>query len=113
MRHLMIAAAVLLSPSMASATCTGTGNYRYCTDNSGNSYSINRYGNSTQMQGSNARTGSNWSQQSYRNGNTTQTYGNDSQGNSWSSTSTPTGTFGTDSSGRSFYTPNYGYRKRQ
>jgi hypothetical protein len=42
----------------ASAGCIGSGSFQTCNDNSGNSYTINRFGNSTTMNGYNAQTGS-------------------------------------------------------
>lgn len=103
----IIAAAALLACFSASAACTGTGSYRFCTDDSGNSYNVNRIGNNTYVQGNNAQTGSNWSQETHRSGNYSNTTGRDSDGNSWNSTTyrSPSGTSfttGTDSNGNSF-----------
>jgi hypothetical protein len=88
------------------AACVGTGNFRTCTDNAGNSYNIQRFGNSTTMSGTNPRTGSEWSQQSHTFGNTTNTYGRDATGRTWNSTTITTpGTtqqFGRDSRGQPF-----------
>src|SRR5690606_40219596 len=49
----------------AQAACVGSPGFQTCTDNSGNSYSVQRFGGSTYMQGRNSATGSNWSQQSH------------------------------------------------
>ena len=88
------------------ANCTGSANFYNCYDvRSGNSYSVQKYGNSTSMQGYNSGTGNSWSQQSYNYGNTTNTYGTASNGSSWNQTTTPYGTYGTDSRGNSFYAP--------
>ena len=89
------------------AACTGTGAYQTCYDsNTGNSYNVQRYGNTTQMNGTNSRTGSSWNQTSQTYGNTTQHTGRASNGNSWNSTQTEIGgtTYynGTDSNGNSF-----------
>jgi len=71
----------------ASAGCYGSSSVYNCYDyQSGNSYSVQKYGNSTYMQGYNAGTGSSWSQNSNSFGNTTFHNGTDSRGNSWSTT---------------------------
>lgn len=92
----------------AEAGCIGSSSFQTCTDSSGNSYTVNRFGNTTQMRGYNRRTGSSWSQRSTTMGGTTfhngttngrnwnmqqrsfgnmQTYsGSDSRGNSFSYT---------------------------
>lgn len=80
---LALAAAFVFVVSAADAACFGTGAFRSCTDDSGNSYTINRLGNSTYMNGHNARTGSTWNQNSNTFGNTTIHNGRDSSGNSW------------------------------
>jgi hypothetical protein len=93
----VLLASVLVSslvPMALHASCTTYGTYTTCTD--GNTY--NRLGNS--VYGSNARTGSTWSQHQF--GNTT--IGNDSKGNSWSTTTTPYGSYGYDSNGNSWNT---------
>ena len=73
---------------------------------SGNSYSINRIGNTTYLNGSNASTGSTWSQTSSTWSDTTYHSGRAADGNAWNSTqirgSYGTSTYGTDSRGRSF-----------
>ena len=92
--------------STAQAQCVGYGAYKTCSDSSGNNYSIQKYGNTTNMQGNNSRTGSSWSQTSQTFGNTTITNGRAANGNSWNSTTRQIGntTFinGTDSNGNSF-----------
>ncbi len=89
------------------AQCIGSDYLSSCNDNSGNSYTVQRIGNSTYMNGSNARTGSNWSQQSQQIGNSTYTTGRASDGNTWNSTTTNYGNgnysiSGSDASGNSF-----------
>ena len=89
------------------AQCIGSDYLSSCNDNSGNSYTVQRIGNSTYMNGSNARTGSNWSQQSQQIGNSTYTTGKASDGNTWNSTTTNYGNghysiSGSDASGNSF-----------
>lgn len=102
----LIFAGALTGGALAQSTCFGSDSFKTCTDASGNSYTISKFGNSTLLQGNNARTGSSWSQQSYTYGNTTQTYGQSADGDSWNMTqfASPSGTqyFGTDSDGNSF-----------
>lgn len=102
----IIAAAAIFAAFSAQAACYGTGAFRTCTDDSGNSYTVNKLGNSTYVQGTNAETGSTWSQQTHRSGNTSSTYGSDAAGNSWNSNTyrsgSSTNTYGTDSNGNSF-----------
>jgi len=88
MRKLIfIAAALLASGAAAHANCVGTKSFSTCYDaDTGNSYTVQRYGDSTYMNGNNARTGSNWSQSTQSYGNTTFQNGRDSRGNSWSTT---------------------------
>jgi len=63
--------AFLLIASAAHAACVGMPAFQTCNDAAGNSYTVNRLGNTTMMQGSSALTGSQWSQQSTTFGNTT------------------------------------------
>ena len=80
-----LVAITFLAAATANATCYGTGAFRTCNDAYGNSYNIQSYGNTTNMQGSNAQTGSTWTQNSQTYGNTTYIQGN-SNGNSWNQT---------------------------
>lgn len=97
---------LLASAPLASAACYGTGANRTCSDNQGNTYQVQQYGASTHVQGNNARTGSRWSQDSQRIGNSTFTTGRASNGNQWNATTTTIGnatyTTGRDSQGRRF-----------
>jgi hypothetical protein len=106
MRIIHVAVVLALSTSSAWANCVGSGNFRSCYDNSGNSYSVQRFGNNTIVNGHNGRTGSSWSQNSIDLGNSTYTTGRAANGNSWSMNQFRAGsnTFysGTDSRGRSF-----------
>ena len=106
MKTILLAAVILSTAAAAHSACLGSGSLRTCTDDSGNSYTINKLGNSTYVQGSNAQTGSTWSQETHRSGSTSNTYGRDSDGNSWNSNTyrsgSSTNTYGTDSNGRSF-----------
>lgn len=103
-----LAALGLMIPTAANAGCVGTGKLKTCWDNNGNSYTVNKIGNSTYANGYSSQTGSTWNQQSYKSGTTTQTYGQAANGRSWNQTSTPYSTYGTDSDGNSYYSPNYG-----
>lgn len=78
--------ALSLITAPAYAMCVGSSNFQSCTDTSGNSYTVNRMGNTTIMQGNNYRTGSNWNQTTTTYGNTTFHNGVDKDGDSWSST---------------------------
>ncbi|TFH85235.1 hypothetical protein EQG41_18140 [Billgrantia azerbaijanica] len=86
MRSLITAAAILAAAlsSPAMAGCSSFGSSTNCYDaQSGNRYSIQEYGNTTIMRGSNPRTGSRWSQRSNTIGGSTYHRGRDAQGNSW------------------------------
>lgn len=102
----IICTLLLSIPLFSHAACYGTGAFRSCTDDSGNSYTVQRYGNTTQVQGYNANTGSTWNQSSSTYGNTTQTYGTAVNGQNWNSTTIVSpgmvNQSGTDSNGRSF-----------
>ncbi len=102
-----LAIALVFGASQSMAECFGSDSFQTCYDGSGNSYTVNRYGNTTSTNGYNAQTGSTWSQQSHTYGNITQHNGA-SNGNSWNMTQTQNGfgqTFsGTDSGGNSFHT---------
>lgn len=99
-------ASMFLFTGAASAECIGSGNLKTCFDNNGNSYTVQKFGDSTYVDGSNSRTGSTWSQQSQKLGDSTYTTGRDADGNSWDSTTTKMGGStvinGTDSDGDSF-----------
>jgi hypothetical protein len=96
----------LLSCAAAGAACYGSGSFQTCNDSSGNSYEVKRYGNTTQIQGTNTQTGTSWSQSARSAGNTTFHQGTASNGASWSGTSQNVGgaTFhrGIDGQGRSY-----------
>ncbi|WP_404377847.1 hypothetical protein [Vreelandella aquamarina] len=99
-----IAALAFSGPTLAQSNCYGSDSYQTCYDTqSGNNYNIQRYGNTTSLQGSNPRTGSTWNQNSQTIGNTTYHNGTSASGNTWNGTSTRIGgtTFhqGTDSDG--------------
>lgn len=105
MKRLLISVALYAFASVSFANCFGSASNYSCNDTSGNSYNVQKYGNSTNMQGRNAGTGGTWTQNSQTYGNTTQIQGN-TNGNSWNQTiqTMPGMTIqsGTDSHGRSF-----------
>lgn len=104
----MIATLCLLYAASANAQCFGTGNYRSCYDPAtGNQYNTIRFGGTSITNGSNAVTGSTWSQTTNRIGGTTSiTNGIDSDGRSWSQTINRVGDttyqHGTDATGKPF-----------
>ena len=86
--------------SSANAACFGTDTMYSCNDiQSGNSYQVNKLGDSTYMTGTNSRTGSTWRQNSTTYGNTTQQNGTSSNGNTWRQTIQDNGAMGTTYSG--------------
>ncbi|HHQ4739203.1 hypothetical protein [Aeromonas jandaei] len=101
-------ASMLLFAGAASAECIGSGNLKTCYDNSGNSYTVQKFGDSTYVSGYNSKTGSSWNQDSQKIGNSTFTNGKAADGQSWNSTSTKIGdsvmTYGKDSNGKPFTT---------
>lgn len=108
MKAIIAAAALVALAPAAYANCVGSDSFYTCYDTgSGNSYTVNRFGNTTMMTGNNTRTGSMWSETTNRFGNNAYTSGQASNGNSWSRTTTPYGTFGTDSRGNAF--SNFGF----
>ena len=88
MRRVGFAAAIvtIFVVNVASAACYGTDTFQNCDDNSGNSYTINRFGDTTMMTGGNAQTGSSGSQNSTTLGDTTFHNDRASSGNSWNAT---------------------------
>ena len=88
MKTILVALVAGLFASSASAACYGSKSFQTCSDDSGNNYTVQRFGNSTYMQGYNSRTGSNWSQNSTTFGSTTFHNGRDKDGNSWNTTCT-------------------------
>lgn len=86
---LALAATLSLAVSAgASANCIGSGSFKTCYDTqTGNNYTVQKFGDQTYMQGNNPRTGSTWNQNSNTIGNTTFHNGQSADGNSWSGTS--------------------------
>ena len=84
----------------AQASCFGSDTLYSCNDlQSGNTYQVNKLGNTTYMTGNNARTGSRWSQTSNTYGNTTYQNGTSSDGSTWRQTIQNNGAIGTTYSG--------------
>ena len=104
--HALAFLASLLIASSANAACIGSGSFQTCYDSSGNSYTVNRYGNQTQINGYNAYTGSQWSQRTNTMGNTTY-YNGQTNGQQWNMIQQNYGGMqtysGTNSVGQSFY----------
>lgn len=71
----------MLCPIVSWAGCFGSDSFQTCNDNSGNSYNVQRFGNTTNVQGHNSSTGSSWNQNSTRMGNQTTTRRQDADGN--------------------------------
>jgi hypothetical protein len=106
MKKTLLTAAVLIS-APAFANCIGGAYLQTCNDVNGNSYTVNRMGNTTQVSGYNPNTGSQWNQTSQTIGNSTYTNGRAANGASWNETQTNYGNGmrsinGTDSNGNSF-----------
>lgn len=93
---------IFSSVNISLAGCYGTKSNYTCNDSSGNSYNVQKFGNTTNVYGNNGRTGSSWSSTTNRMGNNSYTTGRAANGNSWSTTTTPYGSFGTDSNGNSW-----------
>jgi hypothetical protein len=68
------------------SNCFGSDLFKTCTDQSGNTYQIQKFGNSTYVNGSNPNTGSQWNQQTQKIGNTTFHQGQAGNGQSWNIT---------------------------
>lgn len=84
-------ALALVLPIAANASCIGSGNFYTCSDPNGNNYTVNKFGNTTQVNGSNSATGSTWSQTTHSTGNMAIHNGTAANGNSWNGTSTNLG----------------------
>jgi hypothetical protein len=111
-RILALVLGAAFATGLAHAECYGTGTVQTCYDaQSGNSYTVTRIGQQTDVQGYNAQTGSNWSQTSTHIGNSTLTNGLDSQGRSWNETTTRVGSTiiqdGTNANGQPFSNTQY------
>jgi len=108
-RILLSASAVLATffSAAAFANCIGTSTMQTCTDNNGNSYQVNRFGNMTTVNGYNGQTGSSWNETSNTYGNRTVINGTAANGASWNENITNFGNGtrmidGTNSQGQSY-----------
>lgn len=81
---LALTVAILGVPLVARAACIGSDTLATCTDDSGNTYTVNRMGDTTMVNGSNPD-GSTWSQTSQTMGNMTVTNG-ETNGQPWNMT---------------------------
>ena len=57
MKNVTVALALSCAAICSQAACFGSGAMQTCTDNQGNSYNVQRFGNTTTMQGSNVANG--------------------------------------------------------
>ena len=87
MRRVGFAAAIvtIFAVNVASAACYGTDTFENCDNSSGNSYTINRFGDTTMMIGGSVQTGNSWSQDLATLGDTTFHNDHTNNGNSWDS----------------------------
>jgi|TARA_R100001143_G_scaffold25537_1_gene25789 hypothetical protein len=102
MKRTLAIVALSLAAQSAVAGCFGTGSFKSCTDDSGNTYNVQKFGNTTHLDGY-STDGSHWSQNSNTVGNTTYHDGYSADGDSWNGTTTRIGdtlyNSGTDSDG--------------
>lgn len=91
MKRFLLGAMLAMGAAAAGATCFGSGSMQTCNDANGNSYTVNRIGNTTTVNGFNINTGSTWNQTSTAMGGTTFHNGTAANGNFWSGTSTTMG----------------------
>jgi hypothetical protein len=85
-KQFLTVAALAFAAANASAVCYGSAERRTCYDDAGNSYTTTKIGSVSTTSGYNARTGSNWSQQSQTYGNTTYMSGTAANGKQWNGT---------------------------
>lgn len=106
LKSIVVAALIVMSGS-AAAQCVGSNQFATCTDMNGNSYTVNRMGGMTTVQGMNSN-GNTWNETTTNvGGGMSMTHGTDSNGNSWNETQTNLGggmhsVTGTDSNGNSY-----------
>jgi hypothetical protein len=99
------AVAMFASTSAAFAACSGYGDVQHCTDDTGNEYTVRRYGDRTVVDGYNPQTGRSWSETARRDGDRTRISGYAANGESWDETIVDRGNgrrhiSGTDSHGK-------------
>ena len=107
----ILAACCLAAAAPVLAQCYGSETVKTCYDGSGNTYNVQRVGSQTFVDGSNAQTGSHWSQQTTTVGNASFTNGIAANGNTWHETTTRVGnaiiSSGVDSNGNPFSSTEY------
>ena len=107
MKRISTLLALSCAAFFSQAACFGTGAMQTCNDNQGNSYNVQRFGNTTTVQGNNAANGTTWNQTSNTMGNTTYQNGTASNGQSWNGITTSLPGMqvqqGTDSRGNSYH----------
>ena len=112
MKKILLLSTIFLTTSIVNAECYGTGSFKECYDDSGNTYTVEKYGSTTYVNGSNSNTGSTWSEEAQTYGNTTYINGTAANGNSWNETieryGDTTYISGTDKDGNSFSKTCYG-----
>jgi hypothetical protein len=67
----------------AFANCVGSPTFQTCADQNGNTYSVNRLGNTTTVNGYNGQAGSSWNETATTIGNNTTINGNAANGQHW------------------------------
>ncbi|MDQ7777867.1 MAG: hypothetical protein Q4615_19350 [Paracoccus aminovorans] len=93
--------AVAVSTPPAAADCFGSGSFRTCSDDAGNNYTVQQFGNQTVVDGYNTRTGSRWSQDTMDlGGGMTTTTGRAADGSRWTQDTMDLGGGMTSVSGR-------------
>lgn len=107
MKKAFLILAITSISTLASANCIKTGTITSCYDSqSGNSYTTYDFGNSSITNGSNANTGTTWTQNTTRFGDSSYSSGYSSKGTTWSQNTTRFGdtsiTNGNSSSGKSW-----------
>lgn len=110
MNRIHLSAVAVLFAAFSTSTyanCLGGSAIQTCTDNDGNSYQVNRFGNMTTVNGYNARTGSSWNETANTYGNQTVINGTAANGASWNESITNFGNGnrlinGTNSQGQSY-----------
>ena len=106
MKTKIVISVFLIISIQAEAECYGNGFFKTCYDDAGNTYTIQKYGNITYVDGYNPNNGSRWNETAQKIGNFTFIDGKDSNGNNWNETIQTYGstTFidGKDSNGNSF-----------
>ncbi|WGY45219.1 hypothetical protein [Vibrio sp. ABG19] len=106
MKRICVLLVGLALQAPAWADCYGPESFQTCFDDAGNSFTVQKYGNNTYVEGTDSD-GRTWNEDSYTSGSMTQTYGVDKNGGAWVGTTitSPNGsstTTGTDAYGEVF-----------